>query len=289
VKNSTQIVRGYSKGQVRSADGTTVGYRRYGHGPALILMHGSMQASQHLTKLAAALSADFTVYAPDRRGRGMSGPHGDRFGVPREVEDLQALVAATGASRVFGLSSGALVTLRTALTTPAIDRVVLYEPPLSVDGSVPLNWIPRYEREIAAGRLAAALVSVLRGFGTEPVFERIPRFILVPGMAIGSRLQGEAPEDEVPVEALVPTMHFDVRLIREMADTVQDYQAVGAEVLLLKGSKSPAYFRVAQDALSAVLPHVRRDTLPGLGHSGPDDDGDPQRVAEAVRDFFGAP
>ena len=289
MKNSAQIMRDYSKGQVRSADGTTVGYRRSGRGPALILMHGGMQASQHFTKLAAALSPDFTVYVPDRRGRGLSGPHGDRFGVPREVEDLQALVAATGASRVFGLSSGALVTLRTALTTPAIDRVALYEPPLSVDGSVPLNWIPRYDGEIAAGRIAAALVSVLQGLGAEPVFRRIPRFLLVPFMAIGSRLQRAPPEDEVPVEALVPTMHFDMRLIREMADTVQDYQALDTQVLLLGGAKSPAYLHVAQDALSAVLPHARRVTLPGLGHSGPDDDGDPPRVAEALRDFFGAP
>jgi pimeloyl-ACP methyl ester carboxylesterase len=242
-----------------------------------------------LTKLAAALSADFTVYVPDRRGRGLSGPHGDRFGMPREVEDLQALVAATGASRVFGLSSGGLVTLRTALTTPALDRVVLYEPPLSVDGSVPLNWLPRYERELAAGKVAAALVTVLKGLGTEPVFGRIPRFILVPPLAIGSRLQREAPEDEVPVEALVPTERFDMQLIREMADTAHDYQALDTRILLLRGSKSPEYFRVAQDALSAVLPHARRITIPGLGHSGPDDDGDPQRIAETVRDFFGAP
>ncbi|MEU1641010.1 alpha/beta hydrolase, partial [Nonomuraea sp. NPDC005701] len=59
--------------QVRSADGTTIGYRRSGRGPGLILVHGGMQASQHFTKLAAALSTEFTVYVPDRRGRGLSG------------------------------------------------------------------------------------------------------------------------------------------------------------------------------------------------------------------------
>jgi pimeloyl-ACP methyl ester carboxylesterase len=281
-------VRDYSKGQVRSADGTTIGYRQYGRGPALILMHGAMQASQHFTRLAAALSADFTVYVPDRRGRGLSGSHGDRFGVLREVDDLQALVVATGASRIFGLSSGALITLRTALVTPALDRIVLYEPPLSVDGSVPMDWEPRFDREIAAGKLASALVTVLKGFGTEPVFDRIPRFVLAPLMAVGSRVQRDVPEDEVPIEALVPTMHFDLRIIREMADTVEDYAALDAQVLLFNGAKSPAYFRVALDALSAVLPHARRVSFPGLGHSGPDDDGDPPRVGEALRDFFGA-
>jgi hypothetical protein len=37
--------------------------------------------------------------------------------VQREVEDMQALIAATGARFIFGLSSGALVSLRTALFT----------------------------------------------------------------------------------------------------------------------------------------------------------------------------
>ncbi|WP_424532753.1 alpha/beta fold hydrolase [Sphaerisporangium viridialbum] len=286
MKGSPQFVRDYSKGQVRSADGTTIGYRQRGRGPALILVHGGMQASQHFTRLAAALSTDFTVYVPDRRGRGLSGPHGDRFGVLREVDDLRALVAATGASRIFGLSSGALVTLRTALATPALDRVVLYEPPLSVDGSVPMDWVPRFDRETAAGKLASALVTALKGLGTEPVLGRIPRFVLVPLMAVGSRLQRDVPEDEVPIEALVPTLHFDLRIVREMADTVKDYAALDAQVLLLNGARSPAYFRVALDALSAVLPHSRRVSFSGLGHSGPDNDGDPPRVGEALRDFF---
>ncbi|MEV6158989.1 alpha/beta hydrolase [Nonomuraea sp. NPDC052129] len=76
---------------------------------------------------------------PDRRGRGLSGPNGADFSLKREVEDLQALIATTGASQIFGLSSGALVVLRTDLVTPALDRVALYEPPLSIGGSVPLD------------------------------------------------------------------------------------------------------------------------------------------------------
>lgn len=67
------------KGRVRSADGTTIGYRCGGSGPGLILVHGGMLASQHFTKLAAALSSDYTVHVPDRRGRGLSGPHGDDY------------------------------------------------------------------------------------------------------------------------------------------------------------------------------------------------------------------
>ncbi|MEV6158990.1 hypothetical protein AB0L53_52545 [Nonomuraea sp. NPDC052129] len=54
----------HGKGQVRSADETTIGYRHRGHRPALILTHGGMQASQHLTRLATALSSDHTATCP---------------------------------------------------------------------------------------------------------------------------------------------------------------------------------------------------------------------------------
>jgi pimeloyl-ACP methyl ester carboxylesterase len=277
---------GYHKGSVRSADGTAIGYRRLGSGPSVLLVHGGMQASQNFMKLAAALSAEFTTYVPDRRGRGLSGGHGEEFSVLREVEDLQALTAATGASRIFGLSSGALVALRTALDTPVLDRVALYEPPLSVNGSVPMDWVARFDHEVSTGKSASALVTALKGLGTEPVFGRIPRFVLVPLVAIGSRMRRDASDDDVPIAALVPTQHFDIRIVREMAGTAKDYAALGAQVLLLAGARSPAYFSAALAELSAVLPHSRRVTFPGLGHSGPDDDGDPRRVAEELRDFF---
>jgi pimeloyl-ACP methyl ester carboxylesterase len=280
-------MNGYSQGSVSSADATVIGYRRLGSGPAVILLHGGMQAAQHLMKLAGALSGEFTVYVPDRRGRGLSGPHGDDYSVTREVEDVQALVTATGASRIFGLSSGGLVALATARVTPVLDRVALYEPPLSVHWSVPTDWVPRYEREIASGETAAAVVTVLKGLGVEPVLGRIPRFVLTPLTPIALRAaQRELPEDDVSIEKLAPTHHYDMQLIREMADTAKDYTALGSQVLLLDGAKSPAYLHLAVDALSAVLPHARRITFPGLRHSGPDDDGAPSRVAEPLRDFF---
>jgi pimeloyl-ACP methyl ester carboxylesterase len=58
---------------VISTDGTTIGYRRVGNGPGVVLVHGGGQASQNLMTLARALGDTFTVYVPDRRGRGMSG------------------------------------------------------------------------------------------------------------------------------------------------------------------------------------------------------------------------
>ena len=163
-------------GSVISADGTVIGYRQLGSGPGLILVHGGMQASQNFLKLSEALADMFTVYVLDRRGRGMSGKHGDHYSVAREVEDIQALVNTTGARYIFGLSSGAIVTLQTALMTPVLQKVALYEPPLPVnENDAPDSWVTRYEQEMAKGNLAGAMVSVLKGTDDSPMVY-IPSF-----------------------------------------------------------------------------------------------------------------
>ena len=276
----------YRKGSVVSADGTTIGFRQCGSGPGVIVLHGSMLAAQDFMKLAEALADDFTVTVPDRRGRGLSGRHGIDYGIEREVEDVQALLKETDASRVFGLSSGALIGLRTARVTPAIEKLALYEPPLSINGSVPVDWVPRYRRELADGRIAAALVSVLKGLEADRVFRTLPRFVLVPPLNLVFRFQREAKGDDAPIPDLVPTMSADMQLVGQLADTTDDYATVDADVLLLGGSRSPAYFGCALEALTGVLARSKRVTIPKLDHSGPTDDGGPSEVAQSLRDFF---
>src|SRR3712207_2984538 len=73
---------------VLSADGTGIGYRSYGAGPGVVLVHGGMMAAQGLDVLARELSAWFTVSVPDLRGRGMSGPFRENDSILTEVEDL---------------------------------------------------------------------------------------------------------------------------------------------------------------------------------------------------------
>ena len=51
----------YTAGCVTSRDGTTIGYRQFGKGSGLILVHGSMMSTQSFMKLAIALSDEFTV------------------------------------------------------------------------------------------------------------------------------------------------------------------------------------------------------------------------------------
>jgi pimeloyl-ACP methyl ester carboxylesterase len=279
----------YSKDFVVSTDGTRIGYRQLGHGPGLILVHGGMKSSQDLMTLAALLAAAFTVYVPDRRGRGLSGAYGDSFCIAREVEDLQALITKTGSRQVFGLSGGGLVVLRTALVTPGIQRAALYEPPLSTDGSAPTSWVPRYEQEVAHGKWAAAAVTAVKGIGTEPTFNRLPRVLLVPLMTLIMKLQGTSTGDDVTIRALIPTMHFEMRNVRELSDSLDDYRSLRIPILLMGGGRSPRFFWTILESLKATLPAATLKSFPELGHNGPEDDGRPQLIAKELADYFRRP
>src|SRR5438552_18471475 len=85
----------YTTGFVTSKDGTSIGYRQFGHGPGVALVHGTMSSAHNHLQLAEALADAFTVYVPDRRGRGLSGPHGKDYSIQKEVEDLDALLTQT--------------------------------------------------------------------------------------------------------------------------------------------------------------------------------------------------
>jgi pimeloyl-ACP methyl ester carboxylesterase len=275
----------FGTGQVTSADGTRIGYRQFGSGPGLILVHGGLQTSQNFTRLAAALSDVFTVYVPDRRGRGLSGSHGVDYTIRKECEDINALLNRTGAHNLFGLSSGALIVLQAALTFPAIYKVALYEPPLPTDRSSPATWAPRYEKELAEGKLASAMVTIIKGTGDSSIVSALPRFILEPMMTLAIRSESSQ-SDEVPLKTLIPTVHFDTQLVAEMEGSLENFKAIRAEVLLLGGSKSQAYLKAALDASGSVLPHARRVEYPGLGHLATDNDGKPELIAQDLHRFF---
>src|SRR5689334_10548076 len=91
----------YTTGFVTSKDGTTIGYRQLGSGPGVVLLHGSMSSSHNHMQLAELLTNSFTVYIPDRRGRGLSGQYGKNYSIQDDVDDLDALLAKTGAHKLF--------------------------------------------------------------------------------------------------------------------------------------------------------------------------------------------
>jgi pimeloyl-ACP methyl ester carboxylesterase len=278
-------------GTVTSKDGTTIGYRQLGHGPAVVLLHGIMESSQSHTQLAEELAGDLTVYLPDRRGRGLSGPQGKDYRILKEVEDLDALLEEKGASRVFGVSAGAVICLQAALSLTAIKKAAIFEPPLLVNGSVSTAFLNRFDEEMAEGKVASALVTAMKGSQMgPPAFNLVPRPLLerLTKMMTASEDKKAKPGD-VTMSMLASTLRDDFQLSLETAGALESFNAIRAETLLLGGSKSPTYFKVALDALEHVLPNARRIEFTGLNHGASGNTnrgGKPERVAHELRAFF---
>lgn len=275
-----------------------------------------MESASSHTDLAAALSKThgYTVYIYDRRGRGSNPSCPTHYTMATEISDLSALLSHTNTRLIFGISSGALIALQAILQLrDLVKKAVLFEPVLSIDGSVDEKWVPRYEEEMREGRLDAAMVTAMKGTEMGPGFlHYVPRSILQfmtrkmfeaqERSAAASRAkavekkgeEGEGEEGEevpmVPMKALAPKLGMDIALVREMADTLETFKDVKGRVLLMGGDKSAGYLKVPLPRLKDTIEGSELVMLEGLNHGASGNAamrGNPGRVAEELAKFFG--
>ena len=277
-------------GSVTSTDGTRIGYRQTGSGPGLVLVQGTMGTASHFRELASSLSDTFTVYTPDRRGRGMSDA--GEYGLRQEIEDLDALLSHTGARYIFGLSAGAIITLEAARTLSKLEKLAIFEPPFFL-GDLPVALLDRFDREYAQGDIPAAMVTAMLAGRFGPSWLRfIPGGLLKRFVAMGMAQEEKKPNGDYPtMRSLSATLPSDFKIIRQGDGPISRFSTLEKEILLLGGGKSPAYFTAALDALEKTLPQVTRVTFENLGHDAAwnsDKRGNPQQVAQALCQFFSA-
>ncbi|KTR40741.1 hypothetical protein NS263_06725 [Curtobacterium oceanosedimentum] len=272
---------------VASRDGTSIGYLRQGAGPGIVLVQGAMADVHAYRELALALSASFTVITAERRGRGMSPrPYTADHTIARDVEDLDAVMTATGATKLFGLSSGAVIALEAARTLSRVEQLAVYEPPFYRTG-IDQDGIRRLGTEIERGQFGAALIDALVVAGTAPaLIARAPRFVaraLGRGvLAVQSRQRGPASS----LRDLLPGVRYDFRAVAERDGHIQDHASIDCPVLLLSGTASPAFLRTAIRDLARIIPDARHVEFDGLGHDGPWNSGGPSQISAALRAFF---
>ena len=275
---------------VVSKDGTNIGYTAIGQGPGLILVQGAMGTAHNYRDLAQALSSDFTVYTPDRRGRGMSPkPFTPEHNIERDVDDVEALSRSSGATSIFGLSSGAVIALTSMLRINSLRRAVIYEPPFYFEHGIDRKRVEQFHREVDKGDWVGAMTTAGEIVKLAPLPIRLlPRPLrkrftskFMEGLGGGG---GYA-----PLEDLLPAMRFDFQIVGEMSQQIKVFERIDKEVLLLGGTKIPKYLKLALQELTSTLPRVTRRTLPGLDHAAPwnaDRGGAPMVVAAAVREHF---
>ncbi|HEX2981898.1 MAG TPA: alpha/beta hydrolase [Anaerolineaceae bacterium] len=283
----------FTDGNVISKDGARIAYRQLGSGPALVVLHGAMESAESHRQLAEALADFYTVYLVDRRGRGQSGAYGKDYTSQEDVEDVSAVLEKTGARTLFGVSSGAIITLLAALQLSRIQKIAIYEPPLSLTRAEATAILERYNREMAAGKLSAALVTGMLGAKMgPPIFNAMPRWALEILTNLGMNAEErQAKPGDVTMRLLAPTLRYDFQLVTEMSERVDIFHGIQAKTLLIGGSQSPAYLIKSLDLLEGIIPRCQRVLIPGVGHGGSENKirgGQPEKVAEELRKFLTA-
>lgn len=287
-----------TQGAVESRDGTRIGYWKTGRGPAVVVVHGSMEFSRSHTLLAQMLAGDFTVYLMDRRGRGLSGPHRPDHTVRTEVEDVDAVRSEAGAELAFGVSAGGAVAMEAARTLRGFRKVAVYEPALVMEGDSHRAWLARFDQEIARGDVSGAMVTSMFGLQMAPSFLKLMPRRMLTGMTEKMLAKEErelAGADAVTMRKLAPTIHQEGALIAELAGTFDTFREVSADVLLMGGSKGLATLKPCRDRLERTLPRCRRIEFDGLDHGSSSDPGGTnprgsvqavERIAAEVQAFF---
>jgi pimeloyl-ACP methyl ester carboxylesterase len=145
---------------VASADDTRIAYRVSGKGDPVLFVHGSATSGADWLFVLPLLRDRFTVVTIDRRGRGMSGD-GPGYAMEREAEDVLAVLDAVDAELLVAHSYGALCSILAAERTERLRRLILYEPPIGVEG----ERLPGLDELVARGDHEAALEGFLRSAG----------------------------------------------------------------------------------------------------------------------------
>jgi pimeloyl-ACP methyl ester carboxylesterase len=256
--------------RIISGDGTPIAFERYGKGPPLVLVHGTAADHTRWAPVVPLLQDQFTLYAVDRRGRGMSGDSPD-YSLDKEFTDIAAFVdSIKGPVSLLGHSYGALCSLEAALRAKNLVKLILYEPPIIVNNNrvYPPNFRSRMQSLLDQGKRE----ELLKIFFREIV--RMPESQL------------EILRTESTWAGRLAAAHT---LAREMAneDYVFDasrFQVLKIPVLLLLGGDSPMFLQDATQAVHQALPNSQVAVMPGQQHIAMSQD--PPMFARLVRDFL---
>ena len=280
----------YTANSVISKDGTRIHYRQMGSGEGLVLVHGAMMYSGNFMRLAELLANDFTVYIPDRCGRGLSETH-TNHSLLAESEDIQAILNQTNTRYLFGLSSGAIIVLQTAIRYPYVQKIALYEPPLLINSTEAnlIKTITNYERAMEKGDYRNAFISFIKGTDdTGSLMKSLPTFVTAPFMsfAIHSDAKKQPENDKTDLKSLIFAAQYDNCVVRQSQGIIDKVKNITADILLLEGEKSHPILKKSLDELNAALPDAKRVVLPNVGHIAAHNSGKPTLVANELKVFF---
>ena len=270
----------YTTHSLLSQDGAKISYLSMGSGPSVLVIPGALSVAAGYVAFASTLAEHFTVHIIERRGRGLSSPQGEDYSIRKECEDVLALQHETGASFLVGHSFGGLVALEVARNNPSFTQIAVYEPGVSINGSISMDWIPGYEKKLARKDYAGALAEFITHTGPDRI-HNMPHWylkLLIP-------LIMRSHERKLRFSLLAESLR-EHREVARLDSSYANYREIPASVLLMYGGKSNStWVDLSMKRLAEVLPQSETKEFPKLDHFGIDQKG-PREVAQAVSTFF---
>ncbi len=254
-------------GKVTSRDGTVIAFDRTGTGLAVILVDaaGGFRGLGPMGRLAELLAVDFTAITYDRRGRGESGDT-EPYTVEREVDDLEALIDASGGSAfVYGFSSGAVLALHAAAAGLPIRKLALLEPPLELD--------PEAEPDTMLEKEVAALVAAgRRGDAVEHFHASI-------GVPVEITAEMRDAAYWPLLESSAHTLVYDCIVTRTFPAV--RLATIATPTLVIDSQDSDARLHGWARGVAEALPNGKHRSMKGEWHGVP-----PQDLAPVLAEFF---
>jgi pimeloyl-ACP methyl ester carboxylesterase len=245
-----------------SADGTTIAYQTYssgGDGPEIVFVGGATQRKEDWTELAQALAeAGFTAVTYDRRGRGDSSDT-TPYAVEREIEDLAAVITATGgAAGVHGQSSGGALANRAAVASPTITSLSTFETPYRVgEGPKPPEDYVEHLQKLYDADDPSAMLEYFMVAGVGQPQEQVDQMKQLPFW-----------DSLVPIGRTV--LYDGYCLGGSQAPLPTDLLgSIAIPMLCLGSTGSPDWLRAGAEASAAAAPDGRFVVLEGDFHSAP--------------------
>ncbi|MGY4477982.1 alpha/beta fold hydrolase [Bradyrhizobium sp. USDA 3364] len=250
--------------------------------PVALLVHGTGFVAEVWTEVAEALAADYTVYALDRRGHGLSHkPAADRYHFQDFAEDVCMVVERLDLQNIYGIGHSAGATDLLLATKPMPDRFarLFVTEPTAMD--------PRAPRSGSLSEIANASVQgVLRRRAefdnADDVFQRLraaPAFAPWTERSLWAYVHhGFARLDNGRMQ-LRCTPEIEQAMLKPIFQAMEQiytgdargnpfpwFSDIACPVRIATAEQSWPIYKEMADRAAALIPHASRRTFDGVGH-----------------------
>lgn len=252
--------------------------QRLGHGPAVLLLHGTGTAGHSFAALASLLSPHCTVLIPDLPGHGFTSTPTSPGGhsLPAMATAVRSLLDCLGdrPALIAGHSAGAAVMCRLALDSPL--------PGVRLVGLAPALWLPSAPRTSPLWPLVARLAR------SAWLAKFLSRRLASPAAVarLARRSGSDLPPEQLERYALLarsPAHIYGALAMMASWDVVplqRDLGRLDAPTRFLAGERDP-WFPPANVAFAAShLPRATSAVIAGTGHFLHEER--PEAVAEEI-------